>query len=336
MEVAGSNPARPTKESNMIVGIRKETKNHEYRVALLPYQVVTCKEAGAKEVWVEEGAGEGSKIEDSTYKLHGAKIKTREEILKNANIIIGVKELNNDELDSLSEDQIDVCFQHYAAHNRKAKCKQYAYEDYVVDGHRPILKPMSTIAGRLAVLEGMRYLLGHNGGKGVLITGIKNIVSPARVLVLGAGTVGFNAAITAARLGAHVTVFDIDKRKLDFIDELSMSNLMTTTMNPPNTLSSDMIIGAVYVPEKSAPKLLSRMIFEEGTPPGTVFVDVSIDQGGCAETSRPTTHDDPVYTEAGILHYCVPNIPGIVGHAATEALCSESIAFITKIIKENE
>lgn len=313
----------------LIIGVRKETQNHEYRVGLMPHGVRDLLSLSkVKEVWVEKGAGEKAGFRDEDYIQFGAKIVSREAIF-NSHIVVGVKELQDDELDSLSSNQADVCFQHYAAHDRKAKCKQYAYEDVVIAvgnlSARPILIPMSIIAGKLAVLEGVKYLFNHNGGLGVVPCPIPG-VSPANILVVGAGTAGMSAISLASGMGASVSAVDSDVTRAN---EASKLTRRANTMMPDLSLF-DLVISTVYVPGSKAPEIVDTKLMN----PGSVFVDVSIDQGGSSPTSRPTTHDNPVYIENDVIHYCVPNIPGVVGRTATIALCAESIKLIREVIDE--
>ena len=304
------------------IGLRKETKSHEYRVALNPGRMldVLCTHGYCRFI-VEEGAGLASGFSNDDYDSDRITIVTRDELFEQADIVLGVKELDDDDLNKLSKDQTDVCFQHFAAHDRTPVCKQLAFEEYCVDGKYPILQAMSRIAGKLAILEGSRFLLNHNGGNGVML-------EDSTVVVIGAGVVGLNAAVKALALGADVSIVDIDLAKLRTINELYPEIDTFRYWNKGDLNVFDIVVGAAYVPKQKAPKLIDTKKMKSGS----ILVDVSIDQGGSSDTSRPTTHDEPTYIENDVIHYCVPNIPGIVGKSSSYYLSFEVERFIKSIL----
>lgn len=324
----------------MIIGVPKEIKDQEFRVALTPAGVRTLVDAG-HQVLVERDAGAGSGFSDHAYREAGAKIlRAHAGVFKKAEMIVKVKEPLPSEYTLLRRDQILFTFLHLAANRRlvdvliRREVKAVAYETIErEDGSLPILKPMSEIAGRMAVLIGAFYLQKTFGGSGILISGIPEVES-AKVVILGAGVVGSNALLMAVGLGARVTVLDREEKRVRKLHELygeSVTGLFATPENiEAAVLYADLAIGAVLLPGSRAPRLVSRKIVSR-MKKGSVIVDVSVDQGGCFETSRPTTHSHPVYEVKGVLHYCVANIPGAVPRTATLALTNVTLPFMIEI-----
>lgn len=320
----------------MIIGVPKEIKEQENRVALLPagaYQL-----AKHHQVLVESGAGAGIGISDDDYRAAGAEIITsHDEVFRRAELIVKVKEPLASEYPLLREGQILFTYLHLAANRAltdallNSGVTALAYESVVTNGRLPLLEPMSEIAGRMSVIVGGYYLAKHCGGKGVLLGGVPGVL-PGRVVVLGGGTVGVNAARMAMGLGADVTILDVDVERMRFLDlTMRVSTLYSSKANLLELLpQTDLLIGAVLVPGAKAPKLITRDMLKL-MQPGSVLVDVAIDQGGCAETSRPTTHSDPVFVEEGVLHYCVANMPGAYARTATQALTNVTLPFIEAI-----
>ncbi|MFZ2445393.1 MAG: alanine dehydrogenase [Syntrophobacteraceae bacterium] len=320
----------------MKIGCPKEIKSQEFRVGLIPAAVKFYVEKG-HQVCVETNAGAGSGIPDEQYLAAGAKVcETAGEVWQWAEMIVKVKEPLPSEYDFMQPGQLIYTYFHFAADEKLTracldkKIVALAYETVQKpDGSLPLLKPMSEVAGRMAPLMGAFYLGKLYGGRGLLATGVPG-VSPANVLIIGGGAVGSNAAKVAAGLGARVTLLDIN---LDTLEHLG--NIMPGNVSPifadPYTLDkslreADMVIGAVLIPGAKAPKILKREHLKI-MKPGAVFVDVAIDQGGCAETSHPTTHGDPVYIEEGIVHYCVANMPGAYARTSTFALNNRTIKY---------
>lgn len=320
----------------MKIGCPKEIKNHEYRVGMTPAAAKAYKDAG-HEVYLQKGAGSGSGISDTEYTSVGAvMLETAREVWETAEMITKVKEPLPQEYDFMRAGQIIYTYFHFAADEgltRACMAKgiiALAYETVQEpNGSLPLLKPMSEVAGRMAPLVGAYYLAKVQGGRGILPTGVPG-VTPAGVLIIGAGTVGSNAARVAAGLGARVTILDINLDTLEHLGEIMPHNVFPI-FGDSYTLDkglrdADMIIGAVLIPGAKAPKLITRDHLKI-MKPGAVFVDVAIDQGGCAETSRPTTHADPVYTVDGIIHYCVANMPGAYARTSTFALNNRTIKY---------
>src|SRR5437868_2878160 len=311
----------------MIIGVPKEIKEQEHRVGLVPATASTLTRRGHT-VLVQKSAGIGSGFADEDYVAVGAKIiDTAEELFRKAEMIVKVKEPLKAEYGLLRKGQILFTYLHLAASKPlteallKSGVTGVAYETIQVGNKLPLLEPMSEIAGRMSVVMGAYYLAKHNGGTGVLLGGVPGVL-PGRVVVLGGGTAGVNAARMATGLGADVTILEVDLERMRFLDitmesahtlyssEAHLHDLMATT---------DLLIGAVLVPGAKAPKLITRAMLQK-MKPGSVVVDIAIDQGGCAETSRPTTHLDPVYVEEGVTHYCVANMPAAYARTATQAL----------------
>ncbi len=324
----------------MIIGIPKEIKNNEYRVGLLPVGVETLIKQGHR-VIVEREAGIGSGIEDAQFKKAGAEVfKTSKEIFAKAEMIVKIKEPLPEEYDYLREGQIIFTFFHFAADRQlteamlKKKIVAFAYETLQEEnGELPCLTPMSEVAGRMSVHEGAKYLEEPTKGRGILLGGVPG-VNPAEVVILGGGVVGSNACRMAAGLGANVTILDINLNRLRFLDEIMPPNVHTLMSNDhtvrESVLKADLVISSVLIRGAKAPQLVSW-----GTvsmmKPGAVIVDVAIDQGGSFETSRPTTHEDPVYVVDGVVHYCVTNMPGAVARTSTYALTNATLPYILSI-----
>ncbi len=324
----------------MIIGIPKEIKADENRVAIQPSGVLEMKRNG-HEVLIQKGAGTGSGFVDQLYKDAGATIiDDVSELWKRAEMIMKVKEPVGKEYPLMREGQIIFTFFHFAANEAltkavlDSKCIAIAYETVEdADGNLPLLVPMSEVAGRMAAQKGAVYLEKTNGGRGVLMGGITG-VKPARVLVLGGGNVGVNAAKVAAGMGANTTIMHNTISRLSYLNDVLPKNIDTLFSNPANIRAMlptvDLIIGAALIPGAEAPKLITRDMLKEMRP-GTVMVDVSIDQGGCFETSRPTTHEDPVFVVDGITHYCVTNMPGAVPQTATLGLTNTTLNYAIEI-----
>ncbi len=319
----------------MIVGTVREIKKHEYRVGLTP-ACVKAYVARGHEVWVEKGAGQQTGFPDDAYKKVGAHIAGAEEIFAKAEMIVKVKEPQAGEIPLIRNGQIIYTYLHLAADKNltlalmERKCHAIAYETIETNnGHLPCLKPMSEIAGRLAVQEGAKYLERTFGGKGILLGGVPG-VRRGKVVILGAGTVGTNACKIAIGIGADVTVLDISAERMAYLDDIFGSAITTLYCTESNIESAireaDVVIGAVLIPGSAAPKLI-RSEHLKLMKPGTVIVDVAIDQGGCFETSHPTCHDDPIFIIDDIVHYCVANMPGAVALSSTLALTSTTLPY---------
>jgi len=313
----------------MRVGTVKEIKNHEYRVGLTPESVEELVRNG-HEVWVENGAGLGIGASDAEYERSGAKlIATAAEVFAGCEMIVKVKEPQAVERAMLREGQILYTYLHLApdpeqtADLVKSGVTAIAYETVTgTGGSLPLLKPMSQVAGRMSIQAGATALEKANGGRGVLLGGVPGVM-PGKVTVIGGGVVGFNAAQMAAGLGADVTILDRNPDVLERLGnhfEARAKTRFSSTANLAESVAdADLVIGAVLIPGAAAPKLVTREML--GTmKPGAVLVDVAIDQGGCFETSHPTTHDDPIFMVDGIVHYCVANMPGAVARTSTYAL----------------
>lgn len=312
----------------MIIGIPKEIKNHEYRLGATPSLVRLLVEAG-HEVWVQSNAGSEIGYDNGMFISIGAKIVNTAEEVYDADMIIKVKEPQESEFPLLKKGQIIFCYLHLAPdpvqtkHLIESGVVAIAYET-VVDtrGRLPLLIPMSEIAGRLAVQVGATYLQLNNHGKGVLLGGVPG-VPPGRVTIIGGGVAGTESARMALGLGADVTILDRDLQRLRALDSLFGPSLKTLFSSPSSiedaVEKADLVIGSVLIPGKTAPKLVSREMLKKMTC-GSVIVDIAIDQGGCFETSHPTTHTEPIYVVDGITHYCVTNMPGACARTSTQAL----------------
>ena len=320
----------------MKVGIPKEIKNNENRVGMTPAGVATMTTRG-HEVFVQHTAGDGSGFSDDEYVDAGAKIlPTIEDVYREAEMIVKVKEPIEPEYSLVRKGQLLFTYFHFACEKEltdamlKSGAICLAYETVQLpNGSLPLLQPMSEVAGRMATLNGAYYLQKTKGGKGKLISGVPG-VSPAKVLVLGGGVVGEAAARMAAGLGADVTIADISLPRLRQLDIETPANVHTLYSSSHNICQQlptvDIVIGSVLVPGDKTPHLITRDMLKI-MEPGTVLVDVAIDQGGCFETSRPTTHSEPVYIEEGIVHYCVANIPGAVPNTSTLALTNATLRY---------
>jgi alanine dehydrogenase len=321
------------------IGVAREIKTDEYRVALTP--------AGARElvlkghdVVVEIGAGEGSSWSDDDYVRAGAEIAPVEDVWARAELLLKVKEPIAAEYPRLREGLVLFTYLHIAADEPLTRAlvdsgiAAVAYETVETDDRRlPLLAPMSEIAGRLAPQAGAYFLEKPLGGRGLLLGGVPG-VAPGRVLVLGGGIVGYNAAIIALGLGAQVTILERSIDRMRHLDEIlsgRVSLVMSSTLQIESSIGeADLVIGAVLIPGARAPKLVTRDMLRE-MKPGTVIVDVAIDQGGCVETARPTTHSDPVFTVEGVTHYCVANMPGGVPVTSTKALTNATLPYVEAI-----
>ncbi|UCG52370.1 MAG: alanine dehydrogenase [Candidatus Latescibacterota bacterium] len=324
----------------MIIGIPREIKSNEARVAMTPEGVRAARIHG-HEVFIEASAGTGSGFPDSEFENAGAKIlNTAEEVWDKAEMIVKVKEPLPDEYDRLREGLILFTYLHLAADKRltdellNRRVTGIGYETIELEnGSLPLLIPMSEVAGRLSVQVGTWALEAPNGGRGILLSGVSG-VAPGRVLVLGAGTAGQNAIRIAMGMGAQVVVIDIDSAKLRYLDDIYHGRLTTLIGNAANIEEelerADMVIGAILLAGAKAPKLIKRDHLKK-MKNGAVIVDVSIDQGGIAETSKPTTHNDPIFVVDGVVHYCVANMPGAVPVTSTAALTNATLPYILEL-----
>jgi alanine dehydrogenase len=319
----------------MIIGIPKEIKQQENRVSLLPSAADQLARRGHT-VLVQKNAGVGSGYPDEDYLEAGAKIvETAEEVFAKADMIVKVKEPLPAEYGLLRKGQILFTYLHLAASKSlteallKSSVTGIAYETIQVGNRLPLLEPMSEIAGRMSAVMGAYYLAKHNGGNGVLLGGVPGVL-PGRVVVLGGGTSGINAARTAVGLGADVTILEVDLERMQFLD-ITMPGANTLYSNEAHLQelmpSIDLLIGAVLVPGAKAPKLITRDMLRKMRP-GSVLVDIAIDQGGCVETSRPTTHLDPIFVEEEVIHYCVANMPAAYARTATQALTNITYRYV--------
>ena len=324
----------------MIIGVPREIKTREYRVGMTPAGVRTLVEDGHR-VLVESGAGLGSGFDDEAYMAAGAGLAgTAAEVYAKGELIVKVKEPLPAEFSLLREGQILFTYLHLAPAREltiallERKVTGIAYETVeLADGALPLLHPMSEIAGRMAVQVGAHYLQKENGGKGVLLAGAPG-VRPGRVVILGAGTVGSNAVRIAVGMGADVTVIDIDPARLTFLDDHYGNRIHTVMSNSQNieeeARCADLLIGAVLVAGARAPMLVNRETVA-AMAAGSVIVDVAVDQGGCVATTRPTTHDNPVYAVDGVIHYGVANMPGAVSRTSTFALTNSTLPYVRKV-----
>ena len=324
----------------MKIGCIKEIKHHEYRVGLTPSCVRSYVSRGHS-ITMEAGAGKSAGFSDDEYAGSGAKITSeKKEIFDSCEMIIKVKEPLTEEYDLFHERQVLYTYLHFAASRElteamlKRKVNSVAYETIqTADKQLPWLKPMSEIAGRLSIQEGAKYLEKTFGGRGVLLGGVPG-VRRGKVGIIGGGVVGLNACKIAAGIGAEVTILDIDANRLAYLDDIFGSRitpLYSTDSNIESVLKdSDLVIGAVLLPGAKTPNLIKRHHLCL-MKPGAVIVDVAVDQGGCCETTHPTTHDDPVYIIDGVVHYCVANMPGVVALSSTQALTSATLYYGLKI-----
>ena len=321
----------------MIVGVPKEIKSHENRIAVVPGGVEALVAQG-HQVLVEKGGGLGSGFDDSAYAAVGGEIVADVgDLWARADMIVKVKEPIAPEYDRIREGQVLFTYFHFAADETltrtilERKCVAIAYETVQLEtGELPLLTPMSEVAGRMAVQEGAKYLEKNQGGCGVLLGGVPGVL-PAEVVILGGGVVGTNAAWIAAGFGAHVTILDLDLDRLRYLADVMPANVDTLFSNRRNILEqiarADLLIGAVLLPGAKAPSLVLRDDLKL-MKDGSVIADVAVDQGGCVETVKPTTHDDPIYVVEGVIHYCVANMPGAVPRTSTLALTNATSPYM--------
>ena len=319
----------------MIIGVPKEVKEQEQRVAFLPSAAEQLTKRGHT-VLVEKNAGFGSGYPDQDYKKAGAEIiELAKDVWASADVIVKVKEPLPSEFPLLRRGQILFTYLHLAASKPLTEALLnsgvigIAYETIQVNNRLPLLEPMSEVAGRMSVVMGANYLAKYNGGSGVLLGGVPGVL-PGRVVVVGGGTSGVNAARMAMGLGAEVVILDVDLERLRYLD-LAMEAAHTLYSSEANLTDlmpgCDLLIGAVLLPGAKAPKLITRAMLKK-MKPGSVLVDISIDQGGCAETSRPTTHLQPTYVEENVIHYCVANMPAAYARTATQALTNVTYRYV--------
>ena len=321
----------------MIVGVPKEIKSHENRIAVVPGGVEALTAQG-HQVLVEAGGGVGSGFEDAVYESVGAEIVADvDDLWGRSEMIVKVKEPIASEYDRIRQDQVLFTYFHFAANEKltrailEKKCVAIAYETVQLPtGELPLLTPMSEVAGRMAVQEGAKYLEKNQGGCGVLLGGVPGVL-PAEVVILGGGVVGTNAAWIAAGFGAHVTILDLDLDRLRYLSDVMPANVDTLFSNRRNIVDqlskADLLVGAVLLPGAKAPSLVLRDDLKL-MKDGSVIVDVAVDQGGCVETVRPTTHDDPIFVVEGVIHYCVANMPGAVPRTSTLALTNATSPYM--------
>jgi alanine dehydrogenase len=332
-------------DSLMIIGVPREVKSDEYRVGMVPAGVEVLTAGGKHRVLIEQQAGMGSGIADEEYVRVGAQMVSQAEIWQRADLIVKVKEPQPAEWAMMHPGQVIFTYFHFASDRKlivsamNAKIVAIAYETIrdasgAGGGKRlPCLTPMSEVAGKMSIQEGAKYLERPMMGRGILLGGVPG-VAPANVVVLGAGVVGYNAAKVAAGLGANVVIMDINLERLRYLDDVMAANV-TTIYSDPLTVrhylrDADLVIGAVLIPGARAPRLVTREDLKM-MKNGSVIVDVAIDQGGCVETSKPTTHHDPTYIVEGVVHYCVTNMPGAVGRTSTFALCNATLPYAKAI-----
>jgi len=324
----------------MIIATPREVKKDEYRVALVPAGVSELVKAGHG-VLIEAGAGAGSGISDDEYLAAGAEISPRAaDVWARADIVCKVKEPQVSEMPLIRRGQVIFTYFHFAADRAltdaimKSGSVAIAYETVRDEaGRHPLLTPMSEVAGRMSVQEGAKSLEKPFHGRGILLGGVPG-VPPAEVVILGGGVVGSNAAKVAAGLGASVVILDVNIDRMRYLDDTMPENVVTVMSNAHNIAHflprTDLLIGAVLIEGARTPRLVTREMLST-MKPGSVIVDVSIDQGGCVETSRPTTHSDPTYIVDGVVHYCVTNMPGAVGRTSTYALTNATFPFLAKL-----
>ncbi|MEZ4976271.1 MAG: alanine dehydrogenase [Flavobacteriaceae bacterium] len=324
----------------MNIGVPKEIKNNENRVGMTPAGVFELTNYGHT-VYVQSTAGDGSGFFDKDYKKVGATIvETIEEVYEQSDMIVKVKEPIEKEYDLIKPNQVLFTYFHFASSEKltlamlKSNSVCIAYETVEdKDGSLPLLTPMSEVAGRMAIQQGAKYLEKPIKGRGVLLGGVPG-VAPGKVLILGAGVVGIQAAKMAAGLGAHVTILDIDMKKLRYVNDIMPSHVVTEYSSVYNIKkhikTHDLVIGGVLIKGAKAPKLITKDMLKDMRP-GTVIVDVAVDQGGCFETTKPTTHEDPTYIIDDVVHYCVANMPGAVPYTSTMALTNVTLPYILKL-----
>jgi alanine dehydrogenase len=321
------------------IGVPKEIKSHEYRIGMMPVGAEQLIKAG-HEVMIEQGAGVASGFPDDLYTAVGAKIVASTDEVFSADMIVKVKEPQPSEIKRFRPGQIVFTYFHFAASAELTRACMasgiiaIAYET-ITDkkGTLPLLTPMSEIAGKMSIQEGAKYLEKPMEGRGILLGGVPG-VPPADVVILGAGVVGTNAAKIAAGLGANVTLMDINLDRLRYLDDVMPANVSTIYSDPhtirDSLIKADLVVGAVLIPGAKAPRLVTREQLKI-MKNGSVIVDVAIDQGGCVETAKPTTHEHPTYVVEGVVHYCVANMPGAVGRTSTIALCNSTLPYALRI-----
>ena len=326
----------------MKIGCVKEIKNREYRVGLIPDNAKSYVNAG-HEVWIEKGAGLGSGFTDAEYEKAGAKLCDKaKEVWDGVDMMVKVKEPLPEEYGYFRKDLLLFTYLHLAADRALTDAmltsgmKGFAYETLIErDGSIPLLAPMSQIAGRLSIYEGAKYLEKTFGGSGVLLSGVPG-TPKANIVIIGGGSVGTNACKIAVGMGANVTILDISLPRLSYLDDIfgaRIQTLVSTDTNIENAVKdADLVVGSVLIPGKAAPKLMKRAYLKEMRP-GSVIVDVAVDQGGCCETTKVTYHDDPIYEVDGIVHYCVGNMPGAVPRTSTIALTNATLRYGLAIAK---
>jgi alanine dehydrogenase len=323
----------------MIIGTPKETKDNEYRVGITPGGVRQLVKGG-HQVLVETGAGQGSGFSDREYETSGAKIVSANAEAWSAHMVVKVKEPQPSEYEFLRPDLVLFAYLHLAVNERLTRemmargLTGIAYETVELpNGNLPLLTPMSEVAGRMAIQIGAFYLEKMKGGRGKLLGGVPG-VRPADVAIIGAGVVGTNAAHVALGMGAHVMIIDSNLERLRYLNDIMGGRLITLSSNPLNIAETvrraDLLVGAVLVKGGKAPKLVTREMISTMNP-GSVVVDVSVDQGGCVETTQPTTHSNPTFLVDGVIHYCVGNIPGAVPRTSTYALSNATLPYVVKL-----
>ncbi len=329
----------------MILAVPAETKPDEYRVAMLPVGVEVLTGRGHT-VLLQRGAGVGSGYEDAEYEAAGAEmVESAEELFERGELVVKVKEPMGAERGMLRAGQLVFTYFHFAADRELTeRCLEsgitaFAYETLTDAQNRlPLLTPMSEVAGRMAIQEGAKYLEKPQAGRGILLSGVPG-VEPAKVTILGGGVVGANAAKVAAGMGANVVIMDIDLERLRYLDDVMPANVRTIYSDAHaiqwHVTNSDLVIGAVLIPGGRTPVLIPRSMLREMRP-GAVIIDVGVDQGGCVETSRPTTHAEPTFVVDGIVHYCVANMPGAVGRTSTQALCHATQPYVVRLAEALE
>lgn len=332
-----------SQSARCVVGVPSEIKSHESRVALTPVGVEELTRGG-NTVLIQAGAGQGSGIMDDHYRAHGAEIvATAAEIWARADIVVKVKEPLPAEWPLLRAGQVVFTYFHFAADEKLTRAVMasgitaVAYETIRdTRGTLPLLTPMSEVAGRMSVQQGAKFLERPYEGRGILLGGVPGVL-PAYVVILGGGIVGANAAKAAAGLGANVTILDVNLDRLRYLDDVMPPNVTTLYSDRHNILDSisraDLLIGAVLIPGAKAPRLVRREDLRR-MPHRSVIIDVAIDQGGCIETSRPTTHDAPVYIIDEVVHYCVTNMPGAVGRTSTYALTNVTLPYLLQLARK--
>ena len=317
----------------MVVGVPKEIKEQENRVAMVPAGVAQLVRRNHR-VLVERGAGVGADFSDAEYVAAGAELETsHERVFERAELIVKVKEPLPVEIPLLRKEHMLFTYLHLAASKRvtedllKCGVTGIAYETVSLGSRLPLLEPMSEVAGRMSVLVGAYYLAKHAGGRGTLLGGVPGVL-PGRVVIVGGGTCGVNAAKVAMGIGAETTILEIDHERMRFLDDtLSVQTMYSSEAALLELLPrTDLVIGAVLVPGAKAPKLVTREMLRSMRN-GTVVVDIAVDQGGCVETTRPTTHEDPVFVEEGVIHYCVANMPGAYARTSTKALTNVTFPY---------